>query len=59
MLQQQDKLLSQKGKRILLIDDEPDTCMVYQIVLEDADFEYVSYTDPVKALKEFRPIYYY
>ena len=53
MLQQQDKLLSQKGKRILLIDDEPDTCM------EDADFEYVSYTDPVKALKEFRPIYYY
>ena len=48
----------QKRKRILLVDDEPDTCMVYQIVLEDAGFECLSYTDSVKALQEFRPAYY-
>jgi DNA-binding response OmpR family regulator len=32
--------------------------MVYQIVLEDAGFECISYTDSVKALQEFRPNYY-
>ena len=32
--------------------------MVYQIVLEDAGFECIPYTDPVKALQEFRPYYY-
>ena len=46
------------SKRILLVDDEPDLCMVYQIVLEDAGYECVSYTDSVKALQEFRPTYY-
>ncbi|MFL6391566.1 MAG: PleD family two-component system response regulator [Nitrososphaeraceae archaeon] len=45
-------------KRILLVDDEPDTCLCYQIVLEDAGFECHSYTDSVKALQEFRPNYY-
>jgi DNA-binding response OmpR family regulator len=47
-----------RKKRILVVDDEPDICMVYQIVLEDAGFECISYIDPVKALKEFRPAYY-
>jgi CheY-like chemotaxis protein len=47
-----------RNKRILLVDDEPDHCMVYQIVLEDAGFECISYTDSVKALQEFRPAYY-
>jgi two-component SAPR family response regulator len=32
--------------------------MVYQMVLQDAGFECISYIDPVKALKEFRPSYY-
>ena len=45
-------------KRILLVDDEPDHCMVYQIVLEDTGYECTSYTDSVKALQEFRPNYY-
>src|SRR5918911_772630 len=39
MLQQEEELISQKRKRILLVDDEPDTCMVYQIVLEDAGYD--------------------
>ena len=32
--------------------------MVYQIVLEDAGFECMSYTDSVKALQEFKPYSY-
>ena len=47
-----------RKKRILLVDDEPDICMVYQMVLEDAGYECISYTDPIKALKEFRIDYY-
>jgi CheY-like chemotaxis protein len=50
---------SQNNTRILLVDDEPDVCMVYQIILEDAGFECVLYTDAVKALQEFRPNYYH
>jgi CheY-like chemotaxis protein len=45
-------------RRVLLVDDEPDICMIYQMVLEDAGYECVSYTDPVKALKDFRIDYY-
>ena len=45
-------------KRILLVDDEPNLCMVYQIVLQDAGYECISYTDSVKALQEYRPTYY-
>jgi CheY-like chemotaxis protein len=47
-----------KKKRIFLVDDEPDICMVYQIVLQDAGYECISYADSVKALQEFRPFYY-
>jgi CheY-like chemotaxis protein len=48
----------EKGRRILLVDDEPDLCMVYQIVLEDAGYECHPYTDPVKALQQFKPYFY-
>src|SRR5256885_9103136 len=43
---------------ILLVDNESDSCMVYQMVLQDAGYECRSYTDPVKALQEFRVNYY-
>jgi PleD family two-component response regulator len=58
--EEQEELHDQirRSKRILLVDDEHDICMVYQIVLQDAGFECISYIDPVKALKEFRPTYY-
>jgi DNA-binding response OmpR family regulator len=49
---------SRSNKRILVVEDEPDICMVYQMVLEDAGYECISYTDPVKALQEFRPYFY-
>ena len=52
-----DKVVKKK-RRILVVDDEPDLCRVYQIVLEDAGYECVSYTDSVKALQEFRASYY-
>jgi DNA-binding response OmpR family regulator len=44
--------------RILVVEDDPDICMVYQIVLEDAGYECISYTDSVKALQEFKPYFY-
>src|SRR6187402_433419 len=47
-----------RRKRILVVDDEYDICMVYQMVLHDAGFECISYIDPVTALQEFRPNYY-
>jgi DNA-binding response OmpR family regulator len=57
--QEEEELHDQKrSKTILLVDDEPDTCLVYQIVLKDAGFKCVSYTDSVKALQEFRTRYY-
>jgi DNA-binding response OmpR family regulator len=49
---------TRRTKRILLVDDEPDICIVYQIVLQDAGYECKSYTDSVKALQEFRVNYY-
>jgi CheY-like chemotaxis protein len=54
----QNQTARRRKKRVFLVDDEPDICMVYQIVLEDAGYECVSYTDPVKALQEFRIDYY-
>jgi CheY-like chemotaxis protein len=49
---------NKKKKRILLVDDEIDICIVYQIVLQDAGYECVSYTDSLKALQEFKSNYY-
>ena len=43
---------------LLVIDDEPDTCMAYQILLRDVGHECISYSDPIKALQEFKPYFY-
>jgi DNA-binding response OmpR family regulator len=51
-------VLCSEKRRILVVDDEPDACLTYQIVLEDAGFECKSYTNSVKALQEFRARYY-
>src|SRR5437868_9686723 len=47
-----------RRKTILLIDDEADHCIVYQVVLEHAGYECKPYTDSVKALQEFKTNYY-
>ena len=59
-LQQEERNLhGQKSKKkILLVDDEPDSCLVYEVVLQDAGYECISYNDSVKSLQEFRPDYY-
>jgi two-component system, OmpR family, response regulator ChvI len=57
--QKERNLHGQKNnKKILLVDDEPDSCLVYEVVLQDAGYECTSYNDSVKALQEFRPNYY-
>jgi DNA-binding response OmpR family regulator len=53
-----DIINKNRRDRILVIDDESDICSLYHIVLEDADFDCSSYTDSVKAIKEFKPNYY-
>jgi len=55
---QEEELRNQKRRNILIVDNEPDICMTFQTVLEDAGYECKSYTDSVKALQEFRPDYY-
>jgi CheY-like chemotaxis protein len=52
---EQEVIHNQKKRRILIVDDEPDTCMTFQTVLEDADYKCKSYTDSVKVLEEFKP----
>ena len=47
-----------KRNKILVVDDEPDTCLSYQLVLQNAGHECRYYTDSVKALKEFKPYFY-
>ena len=32
--------------------------MIYQMVLEDAGYQCIPYTDPVSALQEFKPYFY-
>ncbi len=47
-----------KRNRILLVDDDPDICTVYQMVLEDAGYKCISYNDSVRAMQEFVPNYF-
>jgi CheY-like chemotaxis protein len=46
------------GKRILLVDDEPDITMAISIALEADGFEVHSYNNPKLALFNFKPDYY-
>ena len=41
--------------RILVVDDDNDNLDLFTIVTEHAGFKVNSYSDPVKALEEFRP----
>jgi two-component system response regulator VanR len=53
-----DNQKSRRSKRILVVEDDTDICMLYQIILEDAGYECITYTDSVKALQEFKPYFY-
>ena len=43
------------GKRILVVDDEPDVCFVVEKVLGENGFVVDSYQDPLLALEKFKP----
>lgn len=43
-----------KGKRILIVDDEPDVNLALRIVLEDNNFIVDSFNDPLQALENFK-----
>ena len=46
------------GKRILLVDDEPDITMAISIALEADGFKVYSFNSPKQALFNFKPDYY-
>ena len=43
-----------KGKKILIVDDEPDVNLALRIVLEDNNFIVDSFNDPLRALENFK-----
>lgn len=43
-----------KPRRILIVDDEPDIISVFKMVLEMNDFEVDTYNDPLSALANFK-----
>ena len=50
---------SKSGKRILLVDDEPDVTMLFSMVLNASNgFDVHSFNDPLLALSNFKPGYY-
>src|SRR5215203_271704 len=50
---------SKRGKRILLVDDEPDVTMLFSMVLNASNgFDVYSFNDPLLALSNFKPDYY-
>ncbi|SRR6266487_2798950 len=46
---------SDKQKRILIVDDEPDIISVFEMVLKMNGFEVDAYNDPLLALSNFMP----
>jgi DNA-binding response OmpR family regulator len=47
-----------RGKRIMVVDDEHDLTLFYQMCLEYYGFEVETYNDPKEALSNFKPAYY-
>lgn len=45
-------------KRILIVDDEQDNAFVFALILEEHGFIVDTFTDPHKALSDFKPNYY-
>ena len=46
---------TKKEKKVLLVDDEPDTTMAIKLTLENAGFIVDTYQDPLVALSKFKP----
>jgi CheY-like chemotaxis protein len=50
--------MPQVKKRILIVDDERDAGVAIKIVLEEYGFDVDFFTNPLEALKNFRPDFY-
>ena len=50
--------LTEKRLRVLIVDDEPDIISVLRQGLQLEGFEVDGFTDPRKALEQFKPNYY-
>lgn len=58
MYEYYDISVDNNKKRILVVDDEPDICLVLKIVLDKTGFLVDSYYNPILALDEFKPNFY-
>ncbi|MDQ6667737.1 MAG: hypothetical protein M3Y53_05865 [Thermoproteota archaeon] len=47
---------NQKTNRILIVDDEPDVCIILKKVLEENGFEANYFDDPVLTLERFETL---
>ncbi len=47
-----------KTKKILIVDDEPDITLAFNMLLKREGFEVDTFNDPVLALSNFAPNYY-
>ena len=50
--------MAQVNKRILIVDDEKDVGRTLEMILENYGFDIDCFTDPVVALKSFKPNVY-
>ena len=46
---------SNKSRKILIVDDEPDITLAFDMILEMNGFEVDIYNDPLLALSDFKP----
>ena len=55
-----EEALSSQGtkRRILVVDNEPDITVTLQVGLEEGGFDVDAFTDPLLALKSFKPNFY-
>lgn len=51
-------LPQQDQKKILVVDDEPDLILLCRLALEYNGFKVDTFTDPQKALSNYKPAYY-
>jgi DNA-binding response OmpR family regulator len=49
---------SERGKRIMVVDDEPDLILFYKMSLEYNGFIVDTFDEPLKVLSSFKPNYY-
>lgn len=58
MYQHDINVIQRNKKRILVVDDDRDIAIFFNLALNDAGFKVDEYYDPVKVLQNFKPGYY-